>query len=169
MGIREATRATAGELRIGGQRSGGVTGHFDFRDDSDVTLAGVSDDLANVGLRIVTAVAAIIAVGGGRTRVKAVENICSPGTDLGEQRPFQDFNTPARVVIQVPVEIIELVERHPIKQLLHFVLIEEVAYAIEHPAAPGKSGGILDVNAGDGPGDALNGPRPEHLRRQQLQ
>ena len=143
-----AGNLAAGEIGVSGDRGGKMRRHIDFRHDHDKPLRSVGDDFLDL----------LLCIEAGRVGL-ALEpfafpavNLCifALGANLRQQRVFFDFNAPALIVRQVPVEHVELMHRHEIEITLDVVHAPEVAALIEHHAAPAKAGLVFDVDTGDG-------------------
>ena len=130
-------RWVAAELRICRHDGHHVAGHVDFGDDFDVALLGVGHDFAQVVERVVAAAAVFrIVVERGAVRgVVALHRARADGSHGGQFRIFGNFDAPALVVGQVPVEAVELVDGSCVEQFLHLFLVEEVAAHVEHKSA----------------------------------
>ena len=146
----------AGEFGVGFDGGGGVAGHFDFGDDVDVVGAGVGDDFADVVLSVVAAefIGGLSGggLGGGLLHGAAAfdEGVWGEeGGVLGELGVFFDFDAPAFVIGEVPVEGVHFVVGEEVDIAEDFGLGEEVAGAVEVHAAPGEAGGVFDVAAGE--------------------
>ena len=130
-----AAGIAATKLGIRRQSGGGMSGHFNFWDDGDVTFLGVGDDFADVTLRVEAAVPAGAVGGRADTRVLAEVNAvvlagsptAAPRARLGQKRVRQNLNPPAFVVHQMPVKRIHLLKSHGIHEFLHLLLAEKVA------------------------------------------
>ena len=148
--------ARAAEPRIGGQRAHGMSGEFDLGDHRDKTLRGVVHDVADLVLRIVTAIGRFVELAVFvvlAARVAADQRTAAYGTHLGQFRVFLNLDTPSLVVGQVPVEHVELMQGHDIERLLHFVDREEMAADVEHHAPVAQARFVLDRHDGQ-----LHGP-----------
>ena len=137
-----------GEFRIGRERGRRMSRQLDLRHDGDAALRGVGHELARLDLRVVAAVAARragagidVGRGGGAGRH-------APRADLGQARIFRDLEAPALVVRQVPVQHVELVQRHPVQVAPDELRRLQVARAVEHESAPWEARGVLDVDGG---------------------
>src|SRR5207249_11651489 len=64
---------------------------------------------------------------------------------------------------------VEFVQGHTIENAFDFLLIHEVTGDIEHGAAPGKAGLVLNINARGGPSYAGGGSRRKDLGRKELE
>ena len=146
----------ARELRVGGERSKHVPRQLDLRDDRDVALGGVGDDLADVrlGVEVGAVLHAVELVGvllRPLRRALAVADACrAHGSILDEFGVARDVEAPTLVLRKVPVEAVELVLRHQVEHLLDRLLAEEVAALVEVRAAPAVGGGVLDLHARPG-------------------
>ena len=94
-----------------------MAGHFNFRNDGDVPRRRISHDFADVVLRVKSAVAAVRAVSRRRICRQAEADAVAPRADTGQLGIFFDFDAPAVVVHQMPVERVDLVQRHRVEQL----------------------------------------------------
>ena len=132
--------------------------HFDFGDDGDEAGLGVGDDFVDVVLGVEAAVVFIgllrgglggggAARGGGEGFFERAE-----GGDGGELGVLENFDAPALVVGEVPVESVEFVEGEGVDVAEDVLFGEEVAGAVEEDAAPRVAGGVFDVEAGEGEG-----------------
>ena len=107
----------------------------DFGNDGDETLAGVLHDFARLLLRVeaLMGLAVILARVVSYDRLGAV---CAHG---GEFRVFLDFDAPALVVGQVPVEAVDVVQREHVDEALHGVEGHEMARHVEVRTAIGEA------------------------------
>ena len=85
----------------------------------------------------------------GTGDVVPVRRRVAPGALLRQRGIAADLDAPALIVGQMPVELVELVFGHPQQQRLDLLLGEEVARHVEHAAAPGVAGRILDLDGRD--------------------
>ena len=92
----------------------------------------------------------------------------APGADLGQARVAFDFDAPALVVGQVPVEDVQLVQRQQVDVALDKFHGHEMAAHVQHAAAPAEARPIFDLDAGQRPGNAVLGLRREDLGREKL-
>ena len=112
---------------------------------------GVSHNLADLVLGEVTAVAAFLAFFGlFRLAPGYIAAIHSPGSYLGEQGIFVNLDTPAVVVGEVEMELVELVQGHHVQVFLHFVDAEEMAAHIQVAATPFKTWVVGDFDSWNG-------------------
>ena len=132
------TIGEAGKLRVRGDSTHTVTWHLDLRDDRHKAILRIADDLADLILRIEATVATAI-------------SFDTPSTDLSQAGILLDLNTPALVLGEVPVELIDLKHRDDINVLLHLVYREEVAAYIDHHTAILKGRLIRNTNGRDRP------------------
>ena len=127
----------------------------------DASLAGVGHDFADVVLSVVAAVfTAAVEVLLGQLQVGVVLTFSiahadgvlvvrnAPGAALGQQGIFLDFYAPALVVGQVPVELVDFVERQHVEQLHDLLLGEEVARAVQFHASPLEARRVQNLAAG---------------------
>ena len=148
--------ARTAQPRIGGQRPDGMPRKFDFGNHRDETLRSVIHHVADLILRIVTAVRrfvefAVLVV--RAARIAADQRTAAYGTYFGEFRIFPDFDAPPLIVGQMPVEDVEFVQGHDVERLLHLIDREEVTADIEHHAPVTQTRFVLDRDDGqfDGP------------------
>src|ERR1039458_7863296 len=147
----------------------GQTGFWGVPVSNDVPRRRVSHDVADVALRVKSAVASVRVVGRRGVRSEAKTDAVTPRANLGELGIFFNLAAPALIVNQVPVKGVELVKRHQIQNLFDFRLGEKMAAHVQHEAPPGEARLVLDLGAWNLPvhtGHAIGG---ENFRRQQLQ
>src|SRR5690606_17674330 len=138
VGARWRGDAVAVQFRVRGQRGVGVSRHVDLRDDGDVPLGGVGDDVAVVVLGEVTA-------------AHTVDTGARSTAHGGEFGPAFDLDAPALVVRQVDVQVVDLVARDFVDVGLDLIKRVEVARDVEHGAAVGEPWVVDDAAAGHGP------------------
>ena len=131
------------KLRIGHQRRQGVARHLDLGDDGDPARGGIGDEAAHLVLSIEAAVAGGPA-GLGIAARRAGRH--APGAFRGQLRVLLDLQPPALIVDQVPVQDIELVGGHGVEDRLDRLDALEVAGAVQHEAAPGEAGRVVDAD-----------------------
>ena len=145
--IRRNRRCLAGhaQLRIRGDRRLRMARQVDLRHHGDEALRGVLHDVADLVLRVIAAVrlGLSVRVASGRTGRNAA------AAHFGQLRVLPDLDAPALIVGQVPVEGVELVQRHLVEQRLDFIDAAEVARDIEHQSTPDKARRVLDALCGD--------------------
>ena len=127
--------STATQFRIADENLVGVRREFDLGNHLDITGRSISHDLANVILRIITA------IGPGRPLRNVAPVAEFPplepvglrpeSPEPGQQRVPVDLNAPAAVVGQVQVEDIELVTCHFIEYLENLFFGKEMARNVE--------------------------------------
>ena len=120
-------RGAAGEFRIGYLPCGAVAGHLELRYDADAAVARVLDDLARILL--------------------GVEEVV--GAEAGEFGIELALDAEALIFGEVPVEDVELDGGHAVEGALDDVHRLEVAATVDHEAAPGKPGRIVDRDDGE--------------------
>ena len=76
----------------------------------------------------------------GRCVGIGITSYSTHGCQVGE---CLDFYTPSLVVRKMPVETVELVACHHVKQHLHFLLAMEMARFVQHKASPGETRLVL--------------------------
>ena len=104
-----------------------MAGNIELRHHTDAAIARVGYDLPDLGLRVEQAVRPFL-------------------VQLG--KPLA-LHAEALVFGEVPVEDVELHGGHGVQIALHYIERHEVARRIEHQAAPGKAGLILNVDGGN--------------------
>ncbi|EJX04670.1 hypothetical protein EVA_07223 [gut metagenome] len=134
---------TSEEVGIRSDCSLRVTGNVDLGNDFNETFAGILHNFAGFFLRIVAPITLAIRFHIAPTQHLAV----SPATNRGQLRVLGDFDTPALVLGQVPVETVHLVSSHHVNDLLDFIFTKEVATFVEHKAAPAETGLIGNVDS----------------------
>ena len=122
-----------------------MTWHLDLRDDRHKAILGIADDLTDLILRIEATIATAI-------------SFDTPSTDLGQAGILLDLNTPALVLCEVPVELIDLEHRDDIDVLLHLIYREEVAAYIDHHTAILEGRLIRNTNGRDRPSSRGESP-----------
>ena len=98
--------AGATKLGIGCQRTQHVPRHVNLGDDSDIALGSISHDVAYFLLGVETAVADAVIHG----RIVAQRGTVTPTTNLGQSGVFLDFNAPALVIGQMPMQLVHAVQ-----------------------------------------------------------
>src|SRR5215470_2429952 len=114
-----------------------MAGHFDLRHDCNEPRTRVVDDLLDLRLRIV---ASDVRIGILFSWNRALE------TDFGQAGIFLDFETPALVICEMPMESVELILRHQVEYFLDFGDRKKVPPDIEQDPAIVKSRIILNFN-----------------------
>ena len=132
------TVGEAGKLRVRGDSTHTVTWHLNLRDDRHKAILGIADDLTDLILRIEATIATAI-------------SFDTPSSDLSKAGILLDLNTPALVLCEVPVELIDLEHRDDIDVLLHLIYREEVAAYIDHHTAILEGRLIRNTNGRDRP------------------
>ena len=90
---------------------------------------------------------AVIDAGAERTH----HGLFTPLAFLGQERVFLDFEPPALVFGQMPVEAVDLVEGHQVDVALQEGNVEEMQAAVEVHSAVGEAGLVFDIAAGQRP------------------
>ena len=139
------TVGEAGKLRVRGDSTHTMTWHLDLRDDRHKAILSIADDLTDLILRIEATIAAAI-------------TFDTPSTDLSKAGILLDLNTPALVLSEVPMELIDLEHGDDIDVLLHLVYREEVAAYIDHHTAILESRLIRNTNGRDRPSNRRKSP-----------
>ena len=173
--VREDFELLAGvaEPRIRGDRGLRVPRHLDFRHDRDEARLGVRDDLADVVLRVESAVRNVIVDPLRRVRIRmldADERLTAPGSHRREQRILLDVDAPSLIVGQMPVKTVQLMDGEEIDVFLDEFLGHERPRHVEVRAAPGEARPVFDRYRGHRPGNARapDGRGAKDVRRQEL-
>ncbi len=122
-----------------------MTRHVDFGNDRDVALSRVRDDPTHIILRIKAPIEArttrsrIDVSSGSRPRGDA------PCSDFREAGVLLDLQAPSLVVREMPMQHIQLVERHPVDELHDELRRLKVTGRVEHQAAPGQPWTVADT------------------------
>ena len=144
-----AFRSTA-IFGIGCHGSGEVAGHVDFGNNVDVELLGVGHHVADFILRIeVRAVGLVLPIHRVAVHIRKTA-VGSDASHLGQLGIFLDFDAPALVVAEVPVEAVHLVVGHHVEHTLDVLHGEEVARHVEHETAILKARLVLDSDQRQG-------------------
>ncbi len=131
---RDRGGAARAEPRVARDRRLRVAGHLDLGDDRHEARRRVRNEFAHLGLRVEAAVRRGIAGAGG----------LAPGADARELRILENLEPPALVVGQVPVQDVQLVQRHPVDKLPDELGRLVMPRGIEHEPAPGEARRIRD-------------------------
>ena len=132
---------------VGGYRSLCMARHLDFGHDCDVSLLRVLDDFFDVFLRIEAAMRDAVKLEFLRiTRMSTVHGFLSESANGGQFRISLDFDSPALIVGQVPMECVQLVNGHCVDELLHILFREKVSGRVEHRTTIGKTRMILNLD-----------------------
>ncbi len=132
---------------VGGDRGRRMARHFDFRHDLHMAGRRETNDAAHLVLGVVAAVARAV-------------RIDAPGAHGSQAWMLADFEPPALIVGQMPVQHIELMPGHPVDHGANGGGGLKVPGGVEHQASPGVRRCIADGLRGNLPGIAA--------RRQQL-
>ena len=138
-----------GKLRVGHHRRARVARHLDLGDDGDAALGGVGHERTHRVLRVVAAVEARLAGRGIQVGLRGGTGGHAPRADLREARVLADLEPPRLVVGQVPVQHVQLVDRHPVDEGEDEFRRLEVARRVEHDAAPRKARRVVDRDRGN--------------------
>jgi len=156
------------QLRVRGNRRPGMAGHLDLGHDRDVPLGGITDQLADVVLRVKATVTPAVEL----PRLVAVvsdQRLVAPSADLGQPRVLLDFDPPALVVGQVHLQAVEFVLGHHVDKPQHVVLGQEVPRRVDQQPAPREPRPVGDAKARKAAGLALDWLRGgKELGREQL-
>ena len=142
----EAGAVLVAEPGVGCYGGAGVAGDFDFGDDGDAEAVGVGDDVADVVLGVVE----VNGSGVFDALVEPVGAFGTAGAHGGEAGVFFDFDAPALVVAEVPVEAVEFVARHEGEDAPGILHADGVAAGVEHDAAVLQGRVIAELHAGQG-------------------
>lgn len=118
---------------------------LDLGDYRNETLGGILHHVAHLILREETAVGLAVL-----TLVAAYGRRLADAAHLGQAGIFLNLDTPALVLGKVPVETVDLVHGEYVDHVLHLVDAEYVASHVEHEAAVGEVGLVVDLACGDG-------------------
>ena len=119
-----------GQCGNGGQF---VSRHFEFGHDFHRVLSGIGHDFAHLFLGVVAAMACTV-------------GFCAPRSDGSELGILLDFDAPALVVGQVPVQAVDFVGRKEVYLALYLLHTQKMAAGVEHHTAISKARCILDVH-----------------------
>ncbi len=116
-----------------------MTRHINFWNDRDAPITRIPYDLLHFILSIEAAVFHII---GSRPRIKgkSQDRSRTRRTQSSQIRKLFDFDPPPRVVTQVPVKIVELVQRQQIDISLHICHGKKMPADVEVHSPIGESG-----------------------------
>ena len=132
----------AAQLRIGSQSALHMAGHLDLGNHLDVAFGGIAHDFEGLLL------GEVAGIGDGivRTEVTSDHRALANGTDGSELGILLDFDAPALVVGEMPVEGVHVVESKHVDVGLDAVDGEEVAAHVEVHATIGKARRVGDVH-----------------------
>src|SRR6266849_3678955 len=116
----------AGKLRIANKPGVSVSGHIEFRHDTNASVTRVGDDLSNLRLRV----------------VKTIRS------QLVQKWERSAFHAKALVVRQMPMENIQFHNRHGVESALDNLDRLPVPRDVNHEPAPCEARPIVDVNDG---------------------
>ena len=141
----------ARKLGIGSQYGAGMAGEFYLGDDLDVELLCVADNVGNLGFGVKAAIGGLFAGAGGFFLPPGNSGpVDTPGTDVVELGVFLYFYSPALVVVEKPVKLVELVRGHEVEMAFDLLDGDEVPAGIEEAAPPGKARIVKDGAFGEG-------------------
>ena len=127
-----------------------MAGHVDFRDDRDLPVGRVADQVFHLLPGVMTLDGNGVEL--GRTRLQDAPGTI--GADLRQARIGRNRDPPSLVLGQVPVEDVDPVQGHDIQEFFQIADVEIVTTDIHHEPAVGESRGILDRRCREG-GTAL--------------
>ena len=139
--------ASAAEFGVGRQRCHHMAGQVDLGHNGDAALPRIIDDLTDLLLGVVAAVADAVV----RIEVVFDHRPVAEAADFGETGVALNFEPPALVVREMPVETVELVERHYVEVLLRLFDAPEMSDRIHVHAAVGKARTVGNHAAGQFP------------------
>ena len=114
--------------------------HIDLRHNGDMTGSNIGHNLTGLGLGIVATIRNLIV----DIRVGTNDGTCALRTDSDELRPLLDFDAPALVVSEMPVEDIHIVHGQQVEELLHECDGEEMTRAVEVHTSPREPRTVRD-------------------------
>ncbi len=142
--------ARAREFGIRRQRRAVMARQFDLGNDGDVAGLRVREHLADLVLRVeVRTVLDVVEFLLGLVAAVVARRFRAHGSVADELGVLLDFDAPALVLGEVPVEHVQLVLGHQVDDLENDVLAEEMAAVVDHHAAPAVARRVLDVHGGD--------------------
>ena len=109
-----------------------------------MTLGSVCHHLANLLVGVVVAIGKIMILTGEQTLDLAI----AIGTDSGQLGTALHLDAPALIVGQVPMEVVELMQRHKVDIALDVIHGEEVAHHIEQQTTILEAGIVLNLDLG---------------------
>ena len=122
--------ARAAQFGIGSQCGKHVTRHVHFRNNGDEALGGIGHDFLGLFLCVEAADGCAIELAGAGSR----DGLLAHGADFRQFGIFLDFDAPALVFRQMPVENVDIVEGHHVNQFLQVVHREEMTAHVNHKA-----------------------------------
>src|ERR1700761_2293022 len=140
-------RWIAAQFRISGQSCCGVTGHFNFRYDIDITVGSILYNFTYLILCIITAIGRIVKLLWSAVVVITDHRLRALAAYLCKLWIFFDLDAPALVVGQVPVKIIQFVISHHVDGFFDKLDREKMPANIKHDAAIRETGVILNLSA----------------------
>ena len=152
---RRPRLAFARQLRIGGDGSHLVSRNLQFGDNRNEVIGSILHHLFDFLLRVEALVLRAFALDACRA-------------DLGQLRVLLDFDTPALVVSQMPVQAVDFEQRQNVDVSLHILHGHEMAARVEHDAAIAEARFVFDAHGSGRPRDAFHGRGTFNLGRQQL-
>ena len=135
----------AAEPRISCDRCAHVPRKVNLRDDLYSQRRGMADNFADLVLGVVASVAHSVESG----LVSLDHGAGAEGPDAGQAGILLDFYSPSLVVGEVPVEAVELVQRHDVQHPHHLLDREEVSGAVQMQAPVGKPRLVRNLHAGN--------------------
>ena len=121
----------ASQLGIGGHGCHHVAGHVNFRDNGDIAIGSIADDVTNFLLRVESAIADTVVY----RRIVTQGSAVAPASHLGQAGIFLDFHTPTLVIGQVPVQTVHAMQSQQVNIALYRRDREEVTHTVQvHPA-----------------------------------
>ena len=108
-----------------------MAGHVDLRNHFNMPFRGIDDDFTDFILRIEP---------GGSVRI----GIAADAADRTEFGIGLDFDPPALIVRKVPVESVQFIACHEVKDFLYLLLAVEVSGLVQHESSPRVARCVLD-------------------------
>ena len=136
--------ARAAQMRIASQGSLHVARQIDFRNDVDVTLGGILDEVAELVLGIETT----MTDGVVEVAIMPNDGTVTVGTNFSQFGILLDFDAPALVVAEVEMELVHVVHGQHVNVNLHRVQRDKMTTGVEVHATIGEIGPIADSAAG---------------------
>ena len=142
---RDRVRAScAAQFRIGGKRREHVSGEVNLWHYVNAEGSGIFNNGTELLLGVESTVRLIIRAD---VRASPAEPVAfSPCSDLGQPRPGVYLNPPSLIVCKMPVKHVELMQRHKIQNLLHFLYGEKMSATVQKQTSVGKPGPVTDLD-----------------------
>ena len=118
---------------------------IDFRNDVDVTLGSILNEVAELVLGIETAMTDVVV----EVPVMPDDRSVTVGTNLSQFRVFLDFDAPALVVAEVEMELVHIVHGQHVDIDFHRVQGDKMTTGVEVNATIGEVGVVFYCSAGE--------------------